>query len=63
MKRFLESNWSQIVPKMVQHFDNLERHDLQWHGADTDALLRQISKKVDMDEEQVLKTMKELITK
>lgn len=62
MKRFLESNWSQIAPKMVQHFDSLQHEDLNWNETNAQHFLRKLSKKVNLDEEQLIRKMKELIT-
>ncbi|GHE74948.1 MULTISPECIES: general stress protein CsbD [Roseivirga] len=63
MKRFLESNWSQIAPRLRSRYGQLSERDLHWEDGEENELLRRLERKLDCDRQELFREMKALITK
>ena len=62
MKRFLESNWSQIKGQLIRKYDALSEPDLNYEEGREHQLLRRLQMKLDLTYQELLLEMKKIIT-
>jgi hypothetical protein len=62
MRRFLESNWSQIAPRLKEKYRQLSESDLEIIEGEELTFLKKLEWKLNISRDALIREMKELIT-